>query len=320
MRLDMTQPIEDEKKKEYVIKDYRLRKSVEAYTDHRERSFKSHANRVQRLNRSVQTLRELGHNLQDIKHLKQKHVFALVEHWKENKISTAEIKNRMTDMRWIAGKINKQSMIPRTNRELGIEDRKMPSNDINRAVTRSKEELARISDDCTRMSLRGQELFGLRKKESIMLNVQRDYDEKNGVLRLKDRGSGTKGGRPREIPIRNKEQRQYLIEAKNFQQDHKIENFIGKKYDGSNRILKEQMSVYEKNCERAGLTNNHGLRHHYAQTRYEEITGNKCPRQGGKTFSEMTPDERLKDTEARMIVSAELGHGREYVTRTYLGR
>lgn len=318
MRLKMTQDIE--KKKEYVIKDYQLRKSLEAHTSHRERSYKTHANRVQRLNQSLQTIRELGFGIKDVKQLKQAHVVALVKNWQENKISTAEIKNRMTDMRWLAEKINKQSMIPRTNRELGIEDRKMPGNEINRAVTRSKEELARISDDCTRMSLRAQELFGLRKKESIMLNVQRDYDEKNGVLRLKDRGSGTKGGRPREIPVRNNEQRQYLIEAKNFQQDRGLSTFIGKKFDGSDRDLKEQISVYDKNCERAELKNNHGLRHHYAQTRYEEITGNKCPRQGGKTFAEMTPEERLKDTEARMVVSAELGHGREYVTRTYLGR
>ena len=60
--------------------------------------------------------------------------------------------------------------------------------------------------------------------------------------------------------------------------------------------------------------------HCYAQERYEELTGWKCPRQGGKTFADMTPEERLKDFDARMAVSAELGHGREYVTRTYLGR
>lgn len=314
----MTQDVE--RKKEYVIKDYKLRKSLEAYTSHRERSYKTHANRMQRLNQSVQTVRELGFGMKDVKNLKQAHVTALVKHWQDNKISTAEIKNRMTDIRWLAEKIGKPNMIPRTNRELGIEDRKMPGNEINRAVTRSQDDLARVSDDCTRMSLRAQELFGLRKKESIMLNVKRDYDEKNGVLRLKDRGSGTKGGRPREIPIRNEEQRQYLIEAKQFQKDRELSAFIGKKYDGSDRNLKEQMSVYDKNCERAGLSNNHGLRHHYAQTRYQELTGSECPRNGGKTFAEMTPDERLKDFEARMIVSAELGHGREYVTRTYLGR
>lgn len=311
---------DNEKKQENIIKDYQLRRSLHAYTSHRERSYKSHANRVQRLNRSMQTIRDLGYRITDVNNLKQSHVKALVEHWKDSNISTAEIKNRMTDMRWLAEKIGKQNMIPRTNRELGIEDRKMPGNEINRAVTRSQEDLARISDDCTRMSLRAQELFGLRKKESIMLNIKRDYDEKNGVLRLQDRGSGTKGGRPREIPIRNNEQRQYLIEAKNFQQDRGLRAFIGKKYDGSDRNLKEQMNVYDKNCERAGLSNNHGLRHHYAQTRYEELTGWKCPRQGGKTFAEMTPEERLQDHEARMIVSAELGHGREYVTRTYLGR
>lgn len=308
------------KDNENIIKDYKLRRSLHAYTSHRERSYKSHANRIQRLNRSVQTIRDLGFRITEVNNLKQSHIKALIVYWKEERISTAEIKNRMSDLRWLAKKIGKDNLIPRTNRELGIEDRKMPSNDINRAVTRSQEDLAKISDECTRMSLRAQELFGLRKKESIMLNIKRDYDEKRGVLSLKSRGSGTKGGRPREIPVRNDEQRQFLREAKIFQKNRGLNAFIGKKYDGSDRNLKQQMSVYDKNCERAGLHNNHGLRHHYAQERYKELTGFDCPRQGGKTFMEMTLEERLKDLEARLTVSAELGHGREYVTRTYLGK
>ena len=41
------------------------------------------------------------------------------------------------------------------------------------------------------------------------------------------------------------------------------------------------MRVYEGNTLRAGLSNTHGLRHAYAQNRYEELTGWSCPAVGG---------------------------------------
>jgi hypothetical protein len=34
----------------------------------------------------------------------------------------------------------------------------------------------------------------------------------------------------------------------------------------------------------------------------------------------MTPEQREADADARMIISAELGHGREAITAVYLGR
>ena len=46
----------------------------------------------------------------------------------------------------------------------------------------------------------------------------------------------------------------------------------------------------------------------------------ECPRKGGKTYQQMTDHEKSIDEKARLIVSEELGHGREYVTRVYLGR
>ncbi|MBK2283763.1 integrase, partial [Francisella philomiragia] len=40
----------------------------------------------------------------------------------------------------------------------------------------------------------------------------------------------------------------------------------------------------------------------------------------GKTSRELTPEQKQKDYEARMIISQELGHGREEITVQYLGR
>ncbi len=64
----------------------------------------------------------------------------------------------------------------------------------------------------------------------------------------------------------------------------------------------------------------HGLRHAYAQQRYEELTGWKSPAVGGPTFKSLTSEQRKLDLEVRLVISRELGHEREQVTAVYLGR
>ena len=64
----------------------------------------------------------------------------------------------------------------------------------------------------------------------------------------------------------------------------------------------------------------HGLRHAYAQQRYEELTGWKSPAAGGPTCKLLTQEQRDQDRKVRLIISRELGHEREQVTAVYLGR
>jgi hypothetical protein len=64
----------------------------------------------------------------------------------------------------------------------------------------------------------------------------------------------------------------------------------------------------------------HGLRHQYAQPRYEAITGWKAPAAGGPCAKMLTREQRLQDVHARQIISYELGHERLQVTAVYLGR
>ena len=87
-----------------------------------------------------------------------------------------------------------------------------------------------------------------------------------------------------------------------------------------NRSYVHQLRVYEGITTRAGLSSLHGLRHAYAQERYEELTGWKCPATGGPGRQSLTAEQRELDREARLTVSQELGHEREQVTAAYLGR
>ncbi len=64
----------------------------------------------------------------------------------------------------------------------------------------------------------------------------------------------------------------------------------------------------------------HGLRHAYAQNRYEELTGWQCPAVDGPESKALTPEQLKADREARLIISRELGHEREAVVGAYIGR
>lgn len=64
----------------------------------------------------------------------------------------------------------------------------------------------------------------------------------------------------------------------------------------------------------------HGLRHAYAQRRFEELAGFQAPLAGGPTRKDLSADERALDKKARAVISNELGHEREQITVTYLGR
>ena len=82
----------------------------------------------------------------------------------------------------------------------------------------------------------------------------------------------------------------------------------------------EQRNRYDGQVRTAGIKNPHGLRHAYAQQRYEELTGWKSPLAGGPATKSLSSEQRALDKGARETISRELGHDRESITRTYLGK
>jgi hypothetical protein len=82
----------------------------------------------------------------------------------------------------------------------------------------------------------------------------------------------------------------------------------------------QQRQVYDGQCKKAGLSRMHGLRHRYAQSRYEALTGWQAPTAGGPSARALSLEERARDAWARQIISRELGHERLQVTAVYLGR
>jgi hypothetical protein len=83
---------------------------------------------------------------------------------------------------------------------------------------------------------------------------------------------------------------------------------------------RDQLNRFKAQTAQAGIDRVHGLRHHYAQARYAELTGWKAPAAGGPTAKQLSADQKVIDRQARLTISLELGHEREQITAVYLGR
>ena len=276
---------------------------------HREGSFNTQRSRKAHVRLIARHLAEAGFKRLKADNLKPKHVTALVERWRGDGISTGTFKNRMGALRWMYGKVNKHFLVPRTNAELGIGNRRYVTNENKaRELTMAFGDMGRITNPMVRMSLELQRAFGLRREESLKIRpawADREY-------RLVLQGSWTKGGRPREIPIRTEEQRELLERAKALA--------------GSGSLIPREKSyinhlrVYKRQIAAAGFDRLHGLRHAYAQERYRQLTGRAAPAAGGKSWKDLTPQEKVEDQQARMTISEELGHARVSVASVYLGK
>lgn len=273
----------------------------------RDGSYATQRDRERVLGQIANQLHELGYRHMGAASLKSKHVERLVENWKMAGLSVGTIKNRMSELRWWAEKIGRKNVIAKNNEHYDIGQRQYVTN-ASKARELTTSDLARITDPYTRMSLLLQATFGLRRGESI--KIRPEWADRGDKLVLKD--TWTKGGRAREIPIRNEEQRRVLDEAKRFAGR-------GSLIPAEQRYV-EQLRRFEYQCARAGSHRVHGHRHHYAQTRYREITGWAAPAVGGPRSKELTVGQKAIDHEARLTISRELGHEREQITAVYLGR
>ncbi|MCK4608087.1 MAG: integrase domain-containing protein [Gammaproteobacteria bacterium] len=271
----------------------------------RDGSFATQAARRHILALSTKQLVEAGFHDFAPQNLKPKHIDTLLNQWQV--LSPGTIKNRMAHLRWWAGKVGKINIMAKDNSSYGVPKRKYVTN-LSKAKDLDQDKLAKIQDPLIRCSLELQRAFGLRREES--LKFQPRYAVLGDKIRLK--ASWTKGGKYREIPIRNDYQnqvlKQALLLAKNGSLIPPDKSFI------------EHLKTYETLTNQAGLKKMHGLRHAYAQERYQELTQRLCPAAGGKSSHDFTKQEKTEDLKARLQISQELGHEREEVTAVYLGR
>lgn len=259
------------------------------------------------LSRIARELHQLGFNQMSVHSLRRKHIDALLKLWFERGSSTGTVKNYMSYLRWWARKVGKEDIIPVDNQSLTIPSRQLVP-EQTKAQYLSPIQLDSIPNERIRLSIELQQEFGLRKEECLKFSPS--YADQSTFVRLK--GSWTKGGRAREIPILTEMQQELLkrttIVAETGSMIPEHESFAN---------WKKRYETIVKNC---GFSNLHGLRHGYAQRRYHTLTGWKSPFAGGPTREELSKDQKRLDTSARLQVSRELGHNRVEITNVYLGR
>lgn len=245
-----------------------------------------------------------------LKNLCEKHCLFIVEQWKHHK----GIKSEVAHIRWLLEKIGKRNLLPRDNDSLGIPRRKIVTNENKSWIGKTNIE-AKIREIITENEIVGLALqlclfFGLRMKEAALFRPHENIKLEEGYIEIV---YGTKGSRPRSVPISTQEQIKLLMQLK-----EKIDP--GKSLIPANRSFvefKNQFYYYvrKKGIRRSTEITVHGLRHTYANSRYTDITGTDSP----VICTEKCIIDREKDPEARETIAKELGHGRSSVTSAYIG-
>ena len=257
-----------------------------------------------------------NYRLQKFKNVEDRHFRAYVKYLKENNEATT-VQTDLSGIRYFhekSGSKNKLSENVQLNlpkRAVGKEDRSWTPEEISKARVVARE-MGRVDVE---ISLDLVPTFGLRIEELCRLKVEQlMHAEKYGQLIVQGKGKKT-----RPIPV-NEEQmkiiKKYLDYAKvsgRAPGDYLISSSEKNGVLHEKRSLQNWMSFHRKKFvdeNRADMKEEgkkprhetiswHGLRHSYAQRRFEEV-------------AKVSPEK------AKKVVSHDLGHGRDTVTPIYL--
>jgi len=228
------------------------------------------------------------YGLQSIRHLKTKHVLGAIEELKSQGLGSSTMASYATAARMIADTIGKQNIVPRTNKELGISragDRLKPVtadvNAIHDLTTQLYEK-----DEWLGLASEMRMLFGLRAKESLL-----SHEVNDGCLIVE----GSKGGRPRQVPIRNEAQRELVERVYNYISQEGTSSLIPAKLSLKQALKKQTNTLHRIGATKANNSHAHAARHEYAQN-------------------------MAKQGASRSDISQELGHGREEVVSHYVSK
>lgn len=277
------------------------------------------ADRSQFFNRMVRELHELGYRIRAIQHFKPKHAQVLMRHWERQSVSASTLQKRWSYLNLLCRWIGKKGMlgdvsgyvesVEHVQRSyVAVSDRSWTGQgadpgEILSRVVRKDVDVARVL--CFQLA------FGLRLQEASLFRPKED-DGGTEVHVI----AGTKGGRPRMVPVETVAQRVLLDEAREMVERSGQRSLIPLRYDlrqWLNRCYTVFRSCGLKRIE--GLVS-HGARHQYANDLFTQLTGLDSPVRGGTSSAA----ESGLVQGARLQVALRLGHARRAITNVYLGR
>ena len=263
----------------------------------------------------------MGWRLPSPRNLGNRHIYMLMERWDQEGVTVKVMHTRISYLRTFARWIGKNGMVKDVRDYLPGKDlTRRAAAKVNRAweangvIPQEVIARARALDERLALMLSMQDAFALRMKESIEMRPAYCLAESGKVLEIYE---GTKGGRLRRIPLDTEHKRAVFEWARNVAASGR-----GGRIRWPNLTWKQARRHYyyllaEKlgvNLKEMGVSS-HGLRHGYAQDKYQDLTGLPPPISG----ADPKRVDPVKHREAGIEVSRDLGHGRTQVTTSYYG-
>lgn len=251
--------------------------------------------------------------------LKTKHIDFIVQHWVSRGNCKGTIENKIGYLQAFASWIGKGPIVKAPDDYPEVKQLQKRS-----GITVRDKSWAGANVDCAELikavsmtdahvglQLILQVTFGIRKQESMLLRPHDALLLRNGV-RFITICHGTKGGRPREFEVNDREI-EILDFAKHFVNE-RTGSTIPKGY-----TLDQWKNRYDYVLRSHGITKNglgitgHGLRHEKLNSMYELITGFPSPVRGG---AKPAPEVLSK---ARKVITEHAGHSMPSKSNAYIG-
>ncbi len=260
----------------------------------------------------------LGFKIESIYNLKEKHLIAVFNYLEAQGQSPATIQNKISIMRIFCNWIGKNGMVKDSTDYVKdkssvrrsmvvVEDKSWVGKGID--VLAKLAEVARM-DETIALVLEICWAFGLRVQEALKLRPGVSHrGEFVWVL------EGTKGDRPRVIPVENALQRNVLEKSKAIVD--KKTGFFGKR----GKTFEQKLSRFYTVMKACGITladdgiTAHGLRHQYMHESFKLLLDIEPPVRGG----DISKVEKYRFHRASQQLMERAGHTRVSIGASYYG-
>lgn len=271
-----------------------------------------------------QLYKECGCKIAHVDKFRTKHMRMLVNLWFKQEKSIGTINNRISHFRTLCRWIGKNGMLNKL--EDFVDDPRM----LKRTIVANEDKgwLAKGIDPRRKIDevfsvdprvgyqIELQWAFGFRAKEAWLFRPR--VDDKGTYLEVV---KGPKGGRPRVVPVETEHQRQLIIEAA------AVANLMNGSLIPRDKTLKQWKKYFYRVLRSCGIgraaglnITAHGLRHEYANYVYQMETGAESMIRAIALGHNIVQLDRETERKGRMEVAHRLGHSREYIAGSYVGR
>jgi integrase len=279
--------------------------------------------RRQCVHKALRDLHDLGFLIEDIHHLKQKHIRTLAQSWEGRGLGASQIQKVCSVLRIVCGWMGKRDVVPpyaemfsheRSYRRTYVAsvDKSWDAQGIDPVAA-----FERIADSDEHVAVQFllALAFGLRSQEAQRFHpIEGDLGDRIQVR------WGAKNGRPRVVPFTDDYaglQRAVLDLSKKFV-NVRTGSTIPEGYSAAQWYA--HFAYVIRKCgvskEASGVTL-HGLRHQFLNRMYEDMTGFERPL---RRLHGLSRDQRQLDEQARRMVSEAAGHSRVTISSAYLGK